>query len=54
MTEELFLSTDMVGTEIRDGFWRDAVKLFYEVSSIKMTREEALPARCALIPLATC
>lgn len=35
MTEELFLSTDMVGTEIRDGFWRDAVKLFYEVSSIK-------------------
>lgn len=34
MTKELFLSTDMVDAELRDDFWRDAVKLFYEVSSL--------------------
>lgn len=39
MTKELFLSTDMVEAEIRDNFWRDALKLFYEVSSVKEGEE---------------
>ncbi len=40
MTKELFLSTDMVDAEIRDDFWRDAVKLFYEVSSLDDENEK--------------
>ncbi|GAA5624879.1 hypothetical protein Brsp05_00131 [Brucella sp. NBRC 12953] len=40
MTKELFLSTDMVDAEARDDFWRDAIKLFYEVSALDEENEE--------------
>jgi AraC-like DNA-binding protein len=52
MTKELFLSTDMVDAEIRDNFWRDAIKLFYEVSSLNDENEKGFIGTLRSFPFA--